>query len=88
LGWNLLFRGFKSISWRKAQEYEFSRSPFSRGFKDNGESWASQAQGWMFDLAWGLRNEAEHGADLETQRMIRLANWERAIRRLYPLSRW
>jgi ribonuclease HI len=27
LGWNLLFRGFWSISWRKAQEYEFSSSP-------------------------------------------------------------
>jgi hypothetical protein len=31
---------------------------------------------WMFDLfelAWGLRDADEHGADLETQRMIRLA---------------
>jgi hypothetical protein len=37
----------------------------------------------LFDLAWGLRNEAEHGADLETQRMIRLDKCERAIRRLY-----
>jgi hypothetical protein len=76
LGWNLLFRGFWSISWRKAQEYEFSRSPLHRGHTDNGESWASRAQGWMFDLfdlAWGLRNADEHGVDLETQRMIRLA---------------
>jgi hypothetical protein len=37
----------------------------------------------LFELAWGLRNADEHGADLETQRMIRLANAERAIRRLY-----
>jgi hypothetical protein len=31
---------------------------------------------WMFDLfevAWGLRNDTEHGADPGTQRMIRLA---------------
>jgi hypothetical protein len=86
LGWNLLFRGFWTISWRKAQEYEFSNSPFHRGHTDNGESWASRAQAWMFDLfdlAWGLRNADEHGADLETQRMIRLAKCERAIRRLY-----
>jgi hypothetical protein len=37
----------------------------------------------LFDLAWGLRNADEHGVDLETQRMIRLAKCERAIRRLY-----
>jgi hypothetical protein len=81
-----LFRGFWTISWRKAQEYEFSESPYQRGFTDNGESWASRAQAWMFelfDLAWGLRNADEHGVDLETQRMIRLAKCERAIRRLY-----
>jgi hypothetical protein len=81
-----LFRGFWTISWRKAQEYEFSESPYQRGFTDNGESWASRAQAWMFelfDLAWGLRNADEHGVDLGTQRMIRLAKCERAIRRLY-----
>jgi hypothetical protein len=41
---------------------------------------------WMFDLfdlAWGLHNDNEHGADPETQRMIRLAKAERAIRRRY-----
>ena len=89
LGWNLLFRGFWTISWRKAQEYEFSHSPFARGHTDNGVSWASRAQAWMFnlfDLAWGLRNADEHGVDLETQRMIRLAKCERAIRRLYHTS--
>jgi hypothetical protein len=37
----------------------------------------------LFDLAWGLRNADEHGVDHETQRMIRLAKCERAIRRLY-----
>jgi hypothetical protein len=37
----------------------------------------------LFDLAWGLRNADEHVADLETQRMVRLAKCERAIRRLY-----
>jgi hypothetical protein len=26
LGWNLLFRGFWTISWRTAQEYEFSNN--------------------------------------------------------------
>jgi hypothetical protein len=34
---------------------------------------------WMFelfDMAWGLRNADEHGVDLETQRMIRLAKCE------------
>jgi hypothetical protein len=37
----------------------------------------------LFDLVWGLRNADEHGADLETQRLIRLAKCDRAIRRLY-----
>jgi hypothetical protein len=37
----------------------------------------------LFDLAWRLRNADEHGADLEIQLMIRLANCERAVRRLY-----
>ena len=61
-------------------------SPFHRGHQDNGESWAGRAQAWMFDLfdlAWGMRNADEHGVDLETQRLIRLAKCERAIRRLY-----
>jgi hypothetical protein len=86
LGWNLLFRGFWSISWRKAQDHEFSQSPYHRGHTDNGETWACRAQVWMFDLfdlARGMRNADEHGADLETQRLIRLAKCERAIHRLY-----
>jgi hypothetical protein len=37
-------------------------------------------------LAWGLRNADEHGADLETQRLIRLAKAERAIRRPYRVG--
>jgi hypothetical protein len=44
---------------------------------------------WMFelfDLAWRLRNDNEHGADPETQRIIRLAKAEWAIRRLYCAS--
>jgi hypothetical protein len=86
LGWNLLFRGFWSISWRKAQDYEFSMSPFHQGHTDNGESWACRTQVWMFDLfdlACEMRNADEHGADLETQKLIRLAKCERVIRRLY-----
>jgi hypothetical protein len=86
MGWSLLFRGFWTTSWRTAQEYQFSHTPLSKGFMDNGECWAGRAQGWvfdLFDLAWGLRNEAEHGADIETKRLIRLAKCERAIRRLY-----
>jgi hypothetical protein len=45
----------------------------------------------LFEVAWGLRNDTEHGADRlrndtehgadpVTQRMIRLAKAERAIR--------
>jgi hypothetical protein len=39
LGWNLLFRGFWTISRRTAQEYEFSHSPFQRGI---AKSFSSQ----------------------------------------------
>jgi hypothetical protein len=83
LGWNLLLRGFWTNAWRTAQEYEFSHSPFQRRLTDNDASWAGRAQLWMFDVAWGLRNDNEHGIDPETQRVIRLAKAERAIRRLY-----
>jgi hypothetical protein len=90
LGWNVLFRGFWSISWRHAQEYEFTASPYHRGFHDNGEDWAGRAQLWMFDLlfdlVWGLRNVDEHGADPETQRMVRKARCERAVHRLFSLG--
>ena len=34
LGWNVLFRGFWSISWRQAQELEFANSSSTRGFQD------------------------------------------------------
>jgi hypothetical protein len=40
----------------------------------------------LFDLAWGLGNTDEHGVDLETQRMIRSAMCEWAIRRIYHTS--
>jgi hypothetical protein len=40
LGWNLVFRGFWTISLRTAQEYEFTHNPLQHGFTDNGASWA------------------------------------------------
>jgi hypothetical protein len=86
LGWNVLFCGFWSISWRHAQEYKFAASPYHWGFQDNGEDWAGRAQLWMFDLfdlVWGLRNADEHGADPETQRMVRKARCKRAVHRLF-----
>jgi hypothetical protein len=60
LGWNLLFRGFWTISWRTAQKYD-SHCQFTLDFQDNGASWAGRAQMWMFDLfelAWGLRDDS------------------------------
>jgi hypothetical protein len=89
LGWNLLFRGFWTISWRTAQDQFFTQNTNLVGPRNTGAQWASQAQGWafdMFDLTWGLRNASEHGADPETQRMIRPAKCERAIRRLFHES--
>jgi hypothetical protein len=44
-----------------------------------GQSWFFE----MFELLWGIRNADEHGADNDTQRLIRLAKCEWAIRRLY-----
>ena len=85
LGWHVLFRGFWANSWRHAQEHQFSISR-GRERQDTGDRWARQVQSWfikLFELLWGLRNEHEHGAEPETQRLIRLAKCERAIRRLY-----
>jgi hypothetical protein len=49
----------------------------------NGQ--VEHSRGCSICLTWlgGLRNADEHEVDLETQRMIRLAECERAIRRLY-----
>jgi ribonuclease HI len=85
LGWNVLFRGFWTTSWRLAQEEEF-RNMRSRELQDTGDQWAAKAQLWyyhLFEFIWGLRNADEHGADIDTQRLIRLSKCERAIRRLY-----
>ena len=54
-----------------------------------GDRWAGNAQRWFFSLfddLWELRNKTQHGSDPVTQKQIRLARCERAIRRLYAAS--
>ena len=85
LGWNVLFRGFWTNKWRQAQEEVFNNMQ-GRTRQDTGERWAAKAQKWyydLFDLLWSLRNADEHGADADTQRLIRVSKCERTIRRLY-----
>ena len=85
LGWNVLFRGFWTTTWQAAQE-EAYKSMRNRTIHDTSERWATKAQLWyyaLFEHIWGLRNADEHGADIDTQRVIRLSKCERAIRRLY-----
>jgi hypothetical protein len=46
----------------------------------------ANAQMWFFETfeaLWVIRNEAEHGNNRETERLIRLTKCERAVRRLY-----
>ena len=85
LGWNVLFHGFWVDSWRLAQKVQF-RSYRSCNHQDTGEQWSGHAQLWFFDLfelIWGLRNIAKHGADFETQRLIQLIKCEHAVNHLY-----
>jgi hypothetical protein len=85
LGWNVLFGGFWTLSWRLAQEEAF-RTMRSRERQDTGEQLAAKAQIWyynLFNFIWGLCNADKHGADVDTQRLIRISKCERAIRRLY-----
>ena len=85
LGWNVLFRGFLLKNWRLAQEEQFQLY-HSRERQDTGDQWSGSAQMWfieLFESIWGLRNEGEHGADFDTQRLVRETKCERAIRRLY-----
>ena len=85
LGWNVLFRGFWSHSWRLAQEEQF-RLKRCADRLDTGATWSTRSQKWFFDLfelQWGLRNEDQHGNDADTERLIRVSKCERAIRRLY-----
>ena len=89
LGWNVLFRGFWSNSWRLAQEEQF-RMNFSCEAQDTGERWAARAQSWFFDtflILWKMRNEDEHGADSESQREGRLSKCARSIHRLYDAGK-
>ena len=96
LGWNVLFRGFWTTTWRQAQELSITNMR-DRNFNNTGERWAAKAQLWyydLFELIWGIRNEVEHGADIDTQRLIWLSKCERAIRSLYdkgedlPFAEW
>ena len=85
LGWNVLFRGFWTSTWRRAQDIEFNKL-ICRDKQDYGDRWAGRAQLWffeLFDYIWGLRNADEHGSDAETERLIRRTKCERSIRRLY-----
>jgi ribonuclease HI len=85
LGWNVLFWGFWSSSWRLAQEEQF-RMYRSREIQDTGERCAASAQMWFFDtfeVLWAIRNDAEHGNDREAERLIQLTKCDRAVRRLY-----
>ena len=62
----------------------------SREVNDTGERWAARAQMWFFDTfkaIWAVRNEAEHGNDQESERLIRLTKCDRAVRRLYEKGR-
>ena len=85
IGWNLLFRGFWSKSWRLAQETALIEVP-NRSFTDNGESWARLVQKWFFDLfeeVWSLRNVVQHGRDITAQEEIRHKQLSITVRRLY-----
>jgi hypothetical protein len=75
--------GFWSMSWRQAQEYEFSQSSLRRGTEIMKVGQVKHRRGCCLILLGGMRNETEHGADVETQRLIRASKCERAIRRLY-----
>jgi hypothetical protein len=75
LGWNVLFRGFWSTSWRLAQEAEYRNSSYSKDYQDTGGRWAGKAQGWfnsLFEHIWEVRYKAEHGSDPFSEKMIRL----------------
>ena len=58
----------------------------SRELIDTGVRWAARAQMWFFDTfeaIWAVRNEAEHGNDWETERLIQLTQCNRAVQRVY-----
>ena len=75
LGWNVLFRGFWATSWRLAQEEQY-RSKQCHEKQDTGEQWSARVQMWfieLFESLWGLRNEDQHGCDVDTERLIRVS---------------
>lgn len=89
LGWNVLFRGFWTVSWRAAQEAVY-RARTIREPSDNGEAWIGRAISWFFELfesIWTLRNKVQHGDTPEEERQIRSAAADRAIQRLFDMGR-
>ena len=76
----MLFRGFWVKKWRLAQEEQF------QFYRSRERQDSISAQMWfveLFESIWGLRNEDEHGADFDAQRLVQETKCERAIRRLY-----
>jgi len=89
LGWNVLFRGFWTVSWREAQESVYEARPI-REPTDTGAAWIIRAISWFFALfesVWELRNKDQHGESPEEDRRIRSVTADRAIRRLYDVGR-
>jgi hypothetical protein len=85
LGWNVLFRGFLSISWRHAQAAYFATLP-GRKIHDNEEVWAGKAHLWFYELfesLWTLRCTDVHGFSLADQLSVRHDRCERSVLRLY-----
>jgi len=49
LGWNVLFRGFWTVSWREAHELVYDARNI-REPTDTGEAWIGRVLRWFFEL--------------------------------------
>jgi len=87
LGWSPFLRGFRAVSWRKAQEVAFRNLPPGRREKrDSGEAWSGWTISWFvsfFEKIWKQRNDKQFGDTPETIMAQRTKLADRGIRRLY-----
>jgi hypothetical protein len=91
LGWSTFLRGFRPVSWRKAQEAVFRNLPPWRLEKrDNGVSWSAWTINWFvsfFEKIWKHRNDTQFGVTPEQVLLQRTKLADRGIRRLYRVGR-
>jgi ribonuclease HI len=87
MGWNVLFRGFWSSTWSKAQDRHYDDRRYADNNKMSGDIWLGRTISYFFESVfepiWELRNKSNAGEDSIDKIRIRSFKVDRTIRRLW-----